>query len=158
MVDTGLLPRQVQDSGHQVLKDAASQEHSCRWAQAVGRLTLSQEAVPRLTGNCSSALVDGERSVSYCDGSSGGVFSGDMVSAGRCLYQPRLMILLAGASQMPVSFWWLCPLARVSYCSGSCLCDSSGFVMSSVATGPWIRTGLEMADGKSGLSVEKTIS
>ena len=111
-----------------------------------------------LTGNCSPALVERERECLLLRRRFQGCLPGDMVSAGCCLYQLRLMIPLAGASwDASVS------LLAVSPCSGLLLlrelplwqlrlCD---VISSQLAL---TRTGLEMADRKSGLSVEKTIS
>lgn len=88
-------------------------------------------------GTAARPWWNGRGSVSYCDGSSRGVFSETWCRLDAASISPDWWYHWLGPPEMPVSLCWLCPLAQVSYCSGSCLCDSSGFVMSSVANWPW---------------------
>lgn len=98
---------------------------------------LARRRSTRLTGNCSSALVERERACFMAQREHWRLLCPDIMFTGCCPDRPRWIVTLTCASQDTSAYFWLLyPCAPASHWSRRCLCDSSDFVMSLVTTGP----------------------
>lgn len=131
----GLLARQLQDVGRQVLQNAG-EENGCAPAQALDVGSFSQEAIHAANGELQLGSPGAGEGMLLTPA------SGPVSSFPRhCLLafanQTSWIVLPAWAS--PDTSDFSCPLysgAPAPRWSGSCLCDNSDFVMSLVSAGP----------------------